>query len=115
MPFRTASTPATKVVATAPMPGIMIPNLPLGAWISSLCCFDSAFVLAFFVMAILGRVGMFKLLPYRLRWECQANFLCSRIESAFATARAANGDGRDANGEFINHRGLKPRRGTNAK
>ena len=29
-PFLIASTPATKVVATAPMPGIITPNLPLG-------------------------------------------------------------------------------------
>ena len=29
MPLRTASTPATNVVATAPMPGIMTPSLPL--------------------------------------------------------------------------------------
>src|SRR6266853_3794003 len=28
IPLRTASTPATKVVATAPMPGIMMPSLP---------------------------------------------------------------------------------------
>jgi hypothetical protein len=28
-PLRTASTPATKVVATAPMPGIITPNFPL--------------------------------------------------------------------------------------
>src|SRR3984893_17934652 len=95
MPLRTASTPATNVVATAPMPGIMIPSLPLGAWISSLRCFDSVFVFTFF-----GRVGMFKLLPYRLRWECKANFLCSRIESAFATAPAVNGDGGNANGNL---------------
>src|SRR5579864_5080241 len=29
MPLRTASTPATNVVATAPIPGIMMPRLPL--------------------------------------------------------------------------------------
>jgi len=29
MPLRTASTPATNVVATAPIPGIMMPSLPL--------------------------------------------------------------------------------------
>jgi hypothetical protein len=28
IPLRTASTPATKVVATDPIPGIMIPNFP---------------------------------------------------------------------------------------
>jgi hypothetical protein len=28
MPLRTASTPATKVVATAPIPGIMMPSFP---------------------------------------------------------------------------------------
>ena len=67
MPLRTASTPATNVVATAPMPGIMMPSLPLGAWISLLEDFGSVFVLAFF-----GRVGMFKLLPHGL-WECEAN------------------------------------------
>src|SRR6185312_6454607 len=58
IPLRTASTPATKVVATAPMPGIMMPSLPLGAWISLLADFDSVPLLAFF-----GRVGMFRLLP----------------------------------------------------
>src|SRR5258707_156829 len=31
MPLRTASTPATKVVATAPMPGIITPNLPFAS------------------------------------------------------------------------------------
>ena len=67
MPLRTASTPATNVVATAPMPGIMMPSLPLGAWISLLDDFDSVLLLAFF-----GRVGMFKLLPLGL-WECKAN------------------------------------------
>ena len=30
MPLRTASTPATNVVATAPMPGIMTPSFALG-------------------------------------------------------------------------------------
>src|SRR5437868_2934096 len=36
MPLRTASTPATKVVATAPMPGIMMPSLPFaGAMLPS--------------------------------------------------------------------------------
>src|SRR6185437_1302970 len=58
IPLRTASTPATKVVATAPMPGIMMPSLALGAWISLLEDFDSVLLLAFF-----GRVGMFRLLP----------------------------------------------------
>ena len=31
MPLRMASTPATNVVATAPMPGIMTPSFPLAA------------------------------------------------------------------------------------
>src|SRR5215472_9389348 len=35
-PLRTASTPATKVVATAPIPGIITPSLPLGAFTSLL-------------------------------------------------------------------------------
>jgi len=85
-------------VATAPMPGIMIPSLPLGVWISPLCCFDSVFVL---VVAFFGRVGIFKLLPYSFRWECKANFVCSRIESAFATARPVNGCGYCANGNVV--------------
>jgi hypothetical protein len=34
MPLRMASTPATNVVATAPMPGIMTPNLPFADAIS---------------------------------------------------------------------------------
>jgi len=49
------------------MPGIMMPSVPLGAWISLLEDFDSVLLLAFF-----GRVGMFKLLPQGL-WECEAN------------------------------------------
>src|SRR4051794_38716009 len=102
IPLRTASTPATNVVATAPMPGIMIPSLPLEAWMSLLDDFDSVLVVAFLVLAFFGRVGMFKLLPYRFRWECKANLLCSRIESAFATARPVNGCGRQANGKFRN-------------
>ncbi len=35
-PRRMASTPAMKVVATAPIPGIMIPNFPLAGLISTL-------------------------------------------------------------------------------
>jgi hypothetical protein len=31
IPLRMASTPATKVVATAPMPGIITPNLPFAS------------------------------------------------------------------------------------
>jgi hypothetical protein len=46
------------------MPGIIIPSLPLGVWISPLCCVDSVFVL---VVAFFGRVGIFKLLPYSFR------------------------------------------------
>jgi hypothetical protein len=49
------------------MPGIMIPSLPLGAWISVLDDLDSVLVLAFF-----GLVGMFKLLPLGL-WKFKAN------------------------------------------
>ena len=37
-PLRIASTPATKVVATAPMPGIMMPSLPrTGAMLGLVC------------------------------------------------------------------------------
>ena len=35
IPFRTASTPATNVVATAPIPGIMMPSLPFAGATSS--------------------------------------------------------------------------------
>ena len=61
-PFRMASTPATNVVATAPMPGIMIPSLPLAGWISLLRFLDSV---AWFVLdcAFFARVGMFVLIP----------------------------------------------------
>src|SRR5882724_13714967 len=34
-PLRTASTPAMRVVATAPIPGIMIPNFPFAGLISA--------------------------------------------------------------------------------
>src|ERR1700756_2732325 len=40
-PRRTASTPAMSVVATAPMPGIMIPNFPV-AGLMLLAAFDAA-------------------------------------------------------------------------
>ena len=39
MPLRMASTPATNVVATAPMPGIMMPSLPLAGAMMELLCF----------------------------------------------------------------------------
>src|SRR5437588_1123111 len=64
-PLRTASTPATNVVATAPMPGIITPSFPFGAAISPLDCFESVF-------AFLGRVGIFGLLPYKFL-GCKAN------------------------------------------
>jgi hypothetical protein len=35
--LRIASTPATNVVATAPMPGIITPNFPFAGWIAPLC------------------------------------------------------------------------------
>ena len=98
MPLRTASTPATNVVATAPMPGIMMPSLPLGAWISLLDGFDSVFVLFLRSSAASACLSCFL---YRLCWECKANRLCSRIESAFATARPVNGCGSNVNGSFI--------------
>src|SRR5258708_4920635 len=65
-PLRMASTPATKVVATAPIPGIIIPSFPFGGWIS-LWRFDSAAVLVEAGFAFFGRVGMFRLLPYEFR------------------------------------------------
>src|SRR5207249_5395693 len=73
-PFRMASTPATNVVATAPMPGIMMPSFPLAGSISPRC-FDSVSVFAFifiFIFAFFGRVAMFELLPYEFR-ELVAN------------------------------------------
>ena len=74
MPLRTASTPATNVVATAPMPGIMTPSLPLGGWISCwmllrlrLCALflrssAASACLSCFLMA---------------SWECKANAMFS--------------------------------------
>ena len=41
MPLRTASTPATNVVATAPMPGIMTPSLPFAGSMARLWDFLS--------------------------------------------------------------------------
>jgi hypothetical protein len=46
-----ASTPATNVVATAPMPGIMTPNFPRAGWILTVSEFDEA---DFWRLAIAG-------------------------------------------------------------
>ena len=43
MPLRIASTPATKVVATAPMPGIMTPSLPLAGSMVPVAVFEADF------------------------------------------------------------------------
>src|ERR1700694_345419 len=91
MPLRTASTPATKVVATAPIPGIITPSLPLGASILLLCWFDSVF-------ACVGLFGMFKLLPLWVPGGLSKQ-ICSRIESTFATTGTANSSAHGANGE----------------
>src|SRR5271157_2120445 len=96
IPLRTASTPATNVVATAPMPGIITPSLPLAgsiAWPVTLCALledlTSTVVLFtslvgdFFSFAILwllpcGNCGMY------------ANQLCSRIRRAFCKRARLN-------------------------
>ena len=39
IPLRTASTPATNVVATAPIPGIMIPSFPFAGAIRPAAAF----------------------------------------------------------------------------
>ena len=88
IPFRTASTPATNVVATAPMPGINDAQLALGGldrairapasfvddWRTSLqlVAFFKSVVGDFFSFAI------FWLLPYR-NCGMYANQVCSRI------------------------------------
>ena len=55
MPLRTASTPATNVVATAPMPGIITPNLPFAGSIVGVfdrsSCVEAGFA-DFFPVAI---------------------------------------------------------------
>src|SRR6185312_15796133 len=67
-PLRTASTPATKVVATAPIPGIMMPSLPLAGAILSLA--------VFFSFAILG-----SLLLMNFRGEVQRIYvLVTRVD-----------------------------------
>ena len=40
MPRRIASTPAMKVVATAPMPGVRMPSLPVAGWMSGFAVGD---------------------------------------------------------------------------
>ncbi len=42
-PLRIASTPATNVVATAPMPGIITPSFPFAASIEPFCLAPRAF------------------------------------------------------------------------
>src|SRR3989442_12901363 len=97
-PLRTASTPATKVVATAPMPGILPPNFPLGAWIS----LPLSFLVS--VFALFCRIGIFRLLPYESSslgeledvrrtvmfsyrgWNC--NQLTQKVENVSSTAQA---------------------------
>src|SRR5215470_2349573 len=51
--LRTASTPATNVVATAPMPGIMMPSFPFAGWIG-----PGTFVVSDFGRACFCRVAM---------------------------------------------------------
>src|SRR5579862_888896 len=67
IPLRTASTPATKVVATAPIPGIMTPSFPLagcrslGAFFGVLDSFTSTRACGF---ADFGLFAIFRMLPY---------------------------------------------------
>ena len=99
IPLRTASTPATKVVATAPMPGIITPSFPFAGSItpswstalfelleedfrsldlnSTLAALFAVFVFAF-AAADFFTFAIFRLLPYRT-CEMVANQLCSRI------------------------------------
>ncbi len=99
IPLRTASTPATNVVATAPMPGIITPSLPLAGSIvypapllsrpdnfTSTKAFFSSFTLRagdFFSFAIVW------LLPCR-NCGMYANQVCSRIGCAFGKRAGLN-------------------------
>ena len=65
-PLRMASTPATNVVATAPIPGIMTPSLPFAGWISEVLLlfgadFWRAAIEGIFLMTLndCGQTGMF--------------------------------------------------------
>lgn len=91
MPLRTASTPATKVVATAPMPGIITPSLPLAGLMfefsDRFSDFTStpaaAFLVDFFPVAIMG------LHPYQ-NCEVCTNPSCSRIRQDFCKCARPN-------------------------
>src|SRR5271167_4344139 len=79
IPLRTASTPATNVVATAPMPGIMIPSFPLAGAISP----SALFVFPCFLF-----VGM---LSVRFMKEC-TNSLSSRMRRRHCNGTRVKGD-----------------------
>src|SRR5271157_320320 len=78
IPSRTASTPATNVVATAPMPGIMIPSLPFAGLISP----GAGCVFLFFLL-----VGM---LSVRFIKE-STNLLSSRNHHMYCNCWSAKG------------------------
>src|SRR5690242_11593396 len=66
-PLRTASTPATNVVATAPIPGIMIPNLPLaGAMLSEAVFFSFAILGSLLLVNFRGEVQKIYVLVTRV-------------------------------------------------
>src|SRR5580700_905823 len=78
IPLRTASTPATNVVATAPIPGTMIPSLPLAG--------ASAF-LPLLLLSCVFPVGI-RISPFL---EASTNLLSSRIQSAIGKPLRLNG------------------------
>src|SRR5690348_10245420 len=66
-PLRTASTPATNVVATAPIPGIMMPSLPLaGAILSEAVLFSFAILGSLLLVNFRGEVQRIYVLVTRV-------------------------------------------------
>ena len=101
-PLRIASTPATNVVATAPMPGIITPSFPFAGWIVPLWladCLSRSLRISFTSTRMAS-----SLLPSTLRtcsvspyfgrflsknlYGC-ANLVCSRIRQEFGKRAAA--------------------------
>jgi len=91
IPLRTASTPATNVVATAPMPGIITPSLPFAgsiapSWAATLGALLEALTSTVALLAALLATSagdffafaIFWLLPYK-NCGMYANQVCSRI------------------------------------
>ena len=120
MPLRTASTPATNVVATAPMPGIITPSLPFAGSIACPAPLRAALAPDFtstvatlraVVLIVLGEdfftFAISWLLPCR-NCGMYANRVCSRIQRTFCKPACPNPQENHLNGVCSASGGIFP-------